>query len=246
MTGITGQTIVQAALQEHNLVGVADAPASGPMADLVLAKLNRLLDRWNADRAMVYSSVFAAYTLTPGHQPHLIGPGLSLPDFAASQRPVSIEGANIIITTTAPNIRTPLTLRDDEWWRTNAVQGIASTIPTDLYYSADWPNGSIYLWPVPQTAYQLELQLRVILANVTLATTINLPPGYQSAIELTLAEDIANSFGQVVTPKLEQLAREARALIMGVNDVTPRIATRDAGMPGGRGGGYNYRTGMNT
>lgn len=246
MTGVTGQTIVNAALQEHNLVGIADAPAGGPMAQFVLEKLNRLIDNWNAERALVYDIGFASYTLTPNHQPHLIGPGLVAPDFAVTQRPVTVDGANLVLTTVTPNIRQPLDLVDDDWWRTNRVQGLTSPMPTALYYSPAWPNGELFLWPVPTTAYQLELQTRTVLATVALATPINLPPGYQDAITLTLAEDIASAFGQVISPKLEQNALRARARIMAVNDGTPRLQTRDAGMPGRRGGGYNYRTGLNT
>jgi len=48
--------------------------------------------------------------------------------------------------------------------------------------------------------------------------TFALPPGYQAALELTLAENLAPSFGQTVARSTERRAREARSLIFGNND----------------------------
>ncbi|MCC6417225.1 MAG: hypothetical protein IT429_03135, partial [Gemmataceae bacterium] len=120
---------------------------------------------------------------------------------------------------------------------------------TDLYYDPTWPNGAIYLWPVPTQAYGLDLRTRVLLDAVTLSSTFSLPPGYQDAITLTLAESLASAYVRPIAASLAQAALAARARIQANNDVTPTLQTQDSGMPGygsGMDSNFNYRTGMLT
>lgn len=209
-----------------------------------LSKLNRILDQWNARRAYVYNISFTSYTLTPNHQPHLIGPGLSSPDFAAAVRPVEIIAANIVMTSVTPNVRVPLSIRDDAWWAANTVQGISTSLPTDLYYSDDWPSGALYLWPIPTTAYKLELFTRGILSSLTANASFSLPPGYEEAITLTLAEALSGPYDKPVTPSLASAAMRARAAIQSLNSDSPRTSFAGTGLPGGtRRGSFNYYSG---
>lgn len=234
------QTLLEEALQE---IGVLGAEETGDPADVsfALRKLNRLLDDWNAIREAVYGELFTSYTLTPNLQPHTIGPNSAT--FTVTQRPVDLLGANLILTNVTPNVRTPITLRDSDWWGDLAVLDLTSSIPTDCYYSPAWPNGAIYLWPIPTAAYHLELQTRVLLNAVTLADTFWLPPGYRNAITLTLAEALAPAFHATLTQGTIQQASQARARIFANNDQTPRLTTLDAGMPGATGQStFNYRS----
>lgn len=210
-------------------------------ADFGLRKLNRLLDRWNADPRTSYVLSLTSFTPTVSHQPHTIGP--SSADWAATQRPMAITGANLILNTVTPAIRIPLNIRDLDWWRDNAVQGIATSMPTDLYYAPDWPNGSVYLWPVPTATYPIELELDGTFNSVVLTDTFWAPFGYRDAITLTLAEECAPAFGQTVSQSTKDSARDARALIFNANLIVPNLWTRDGGVPGGDGGWFDYRTG---
>jgi hypothetical protein len=124
------------------------------------------------------------------------------------------------------------------------ARAVTSATPSDLFYSADWPLGGIYLWPVPTTAYTLELEIETLLAAVALTDTFSLPQGYQRALRLTLAEHLAPPFGQAISPMTAMHAMDARASIFGNNDTIPTLVTRDAGMPGGGGGGFNFRSGF--
>lgn len=207
----------------------------------VLGKINRLLDNWNADRMAVYAEVFTTYVLTASLQPHTIGP--SGQTFTATQRPVAIDGATLILTDVTPNVRNPITIRDADWWRRISVQALTSPIPTDLYYDTAWPNGSIYLWPKPTTAYSIELQTRVVLAALALTDTFTMPPGYRDAVTLTVAEESASGLGVAIPVDVPGRALACRARIFPNNVTVPKIQTRDAGMPGGgEGGSFNYLT----
>jgi len=237
---MTVRDLVTEAAQELGIVAAGETLAAAD-AELFVQRLIWLFDSWNAERAGVYADRLTTHTLTPSLQPHTIGPSGT---FTVSQRPVSIDGANLVLTNVTPNVYVPIAIRDIEWFRELPAPTLEASIPTDLYYEAGWPNGSLYLWPVPTTAYGLELQTRIVLSALTLADTFTMPPGYREAVTLTLAEKCARPFGRPVADDLRIEAMRARGRVFANNDETPRLCTVDAGMPAGGGGStFNYRTG---
>lgn len=233
---MTGLDLVKAAFYDVNILGAGEE-LSPEDFDYGLAKLNRIWDQWNAKRAATYAETFPTFTLTPALSPQTIGPTGAL---VVAQRPVSIEAMNLVVS----GVKTPIDKRDADWFHALAAPAITSAIPTDFYYEPNWPLGKIYLYPVPTAASTVELMIRQVLTAFDKNTTFTLPPGYQEALTLTLAEGLAPAYpGAVVTSKLERDAADARAVIFGNNTQAPRLVTRDAGMPGGGGGAYDYRTG---
>lgn len=236
----TAADVIKNALMEMGAYSQGETPSAEDSA-FALSKLNRLLDSWNAKKLNVYCMNFTSYTITPSLQPHTIGS--SGGTFTVTQRPVKIEAANLILNNVSPSVRVPLEIRDADWWAGNQSQGVSSQIPTDLYYAPAWPLGKIYLWPVPTYAFGLELETWELLTQLASGTTFTMPPGYEDAVTYSLAESLCPAFGKQIDPVLAMQAQKARALIQGLNSNAPRISTRDSGVPGGRGGMYNWRTG---
>lgn len=225
---MTIQDLIADALTELGVLGAGQTP-SGPLGSLGLRRLNRLFDTWNAKRQAVYADTITTHTLTPDLQPHTIGPTGAT--FTVTQRPVRIDAANLVI----GDLRYPIRIRDTAWWMRLTDPTFASERPTVLNYRPGWPNGSLYLWPVPSSAHTLELLSRVILSSVALADTFTMPPGYEAAVMLSLAEDLATPLARPDDGTLTEKARKARATIFANNEETPRICTVDAGMPGSDG-----------
>lgn len=234
---MTGRDIITDAFLELNIIGAGEVLTPEDAA-YGLGKLNRLFDNWNAENGASYCDVFSTFTTTPSLSPQTIGP---LGTFVVTQRPVSIEGASLIIGTA----KTPINLRDQQWYRELSVPSMAGTFPTDLFYEPDWPLGKLYFYPVVSAARTIELQIRTLLAAFTLDTIFSLPPGYQDAVTLTLSEALVAGYpGAESGPELKINASNARARIFGNNIPIPRLRTRDAGMPSSSGcGTYDYRTG---
>lgn len=244
-------TIRQLCTDAAREIGVANGDGSALDASdaaVLLGLLRRLLNAWNANRLAVYATAFPEYTLVPNLSPHTIGP--SGATWTATLRPVSLEGANLILTTSSPNVNTPITVRDAQWWLGQSVPDLTSTFPTDVYYQPDYPNGKLFFWPVPTTAYDVQLMVRVLLdESVDLSDTFELPPGYQQAITLTLAEMAQRPFSRPYDGSLAQDATRARAAIFDNNAVVPRLVTKDAGMTPGSSGNradFNWLTGSIT
>lgn len=219
-------------------LGILDAEQTAQAADaaFVLRKLNRIFDNWNAEGAAAYALVLADHTLTAGLNPHTIGASGT---FTAT-RPEAIDEASIVVN----SIVYRLNLRDAQWWARLSDPTLAGTIPTDLWYRESYPNGSLYLWPVPSAVATLRLLTRTPFASVASVDTFSLPPGYQDALTLTLAEDIAGPYGVALPPLLPVRAGEARARIFRANSRPPRLCTTDVGMGSRRGDTWDYQTGL--
>jgi hypothetical protein len=236
---MTYAELAEDALREIRVLNAVDG-AADPDQDLALVRINRILDNWSADGRAIWAQHISAFVITPSLQPHTIGPTGT---WTLSKRPEFIDRANLIVTNST---RRPLQVRDAEWWMGLPTPTLSGSDPTDLYYEREWPNGSVYLWPVPTTAYQVELLLQEDLSGVTVlpSDTVSLPPGYTDALMLTLAESLAPSFRVQLDPITARRAMEARARAFGNASRIPRLNTRDAGIPGGRrSGSFNYLRG---
>jgi hypothetical protein len=191
-----------------------------------IVKVNRLLDQWNAQRRAVWCDLYTPFVFTPALSPHTIGPSGT---WVVAQRPVTIESLELVIGVA----HTPIVQRDRQWYSALPVTTTTTTMPTDVYYEPDWPNGKLYFWPVPSSASTVVVSIRQILTALTDNGTYTFPPGYQEALTLSLAESLGTAYpGAAVTPELVRRATDARALVFDNNTETRRIATVDAGMPG--------------
>jgi len=246
----------------------ATAPGEQPSADEAqwgLRKLNDLLDTVQALAAWVYGYDWTQYTLVPGLQPHTIGPadgggvGQPVPTFSTGDlpRPVRIDGAAQLQNPGTPTqVRLEINCKHDkDWWQNVQTNLIETNVVTDLYYDPTSPLGSLYFWPVPNTAAIVELQLwQAVQQFEAITDPIGgpggagiWPPGYRNAIKLTLAEMLLPGSQRDANTTLAKAALFARSAVLGNNAKSPRMRTTDTGVPKagrvGTRGDFNWYTG---
>lgn len=225
--------IVTAALREIGVVAMADVP-SGDEMTLGLFLANELSDAWSGDERAEFTSVFFTGTLVPGLQIHTIGTTAIGPTFTTTTaRPSRIIAANLQLTTVSPVVNVPMNIRDDAWWMNQRVQTLSTAIPTDLFYSPDWPYGSLYFWPVPNYPYGVQLEFATPFAQLNQTNPFTLPPSYQQAFRLTLAESMTGPFTVPMPQSLPQRALEARIRCMATNNLPPHLKSDMHYSPGG-------------
>lgn len=164
----------------------------------------------------------------------------------SNQRPEKIVDANIILNNLTPIVKVPLSIRDKDWWIANSIPSVPTSIPTDLFYDPLFPNGQIYLWPLQNVNYGLELEVWTNLAQVVSPTQqFWLPQGYEDAVTYGLAVAMAPSFGRPLDATLAALAVNAKGKIQERNSRMPKLSTRDGGIPRGNRGGtlFNWLNG---
>lgn len=241
MPAVIVNDLIAQSLYELNVVPAGQAPAQ-TQVDFCLTRLNQIFDDWNSERLYVYSDDFPQFTLVPSLAPHTIGPTGT---FVVDERPVSIEGITIILGGANAG-RVTVKKRDKQWFQNQQVPLIEDSVASGFYYNATEPDGEINFYPVPSTAYDVQLWIRSLLSSVEQFDSIDLPQGYRSALMMTLAEQVAGPMRKPWTQDQARQASNARARIQTNNAWTPRIATRDSGMPRStvqRRSTWNWKTG---
>lgn len=246
---MTARDLVTKVFLELNAFAPGD-PIPEDDAQYALDETNALLDEWAARKAYAYNVTFSVFTLVPNLAPHTIGPNNAT--FNVPQRPTRLESAAIILNNQTPNVDQPLNLRDDAWWADERVKNLTTNLPTDLYYSPDFPNGSLNFWPVPNFAYGVRLELWGILSQIaSLQATFSMPPAYLNAIKYSVAERIANPYGaqaveMVSSQTFQKKLSQALKAVQINNQTSPRVASADYGMRGQKGNRptFNYYSGQ--
>lgn len=189
-----------------------------------LVSLNAMLDSWQIERLFVYQIAQGSYTWPASTTSRTIGSSGNFTD----QRPVRIDSAFVMDS-------------NSQWYPLNVLQArteydaiisktTSGTLPRYLFMDPAYPLGVIYLYPVPSVQVTLKLNTwQTLQSFAALTTNLALPPGYQRAIEYSLAEEFGPEFGVAIPSKVEQIARQARAAIQNLN-MPSMVAQLDYGV----------------
>lgn len=239
---VTALSLIKAAMQEIGVLAMGETPSLDDSA-WILEKLQRLIDKYNARETMVYNVNFKVYTMPANTQPVTIGPGAM---FDCNQRPVDIPSISIILQG-GQGVEKLMNNRDQDWWAANTIKNLSSSLSTDFYYSPDWGVGNIYFWPISTAAYQVRVQTRLVLSELTAYTdSFTMPPAYWDLIIFDLADSLCPSFKTPATPDLLRKRAEALKAVQVNNISSPRMQS-DSPSQSVMGQGrpdFNFLTGL--
>jgi hypothetical protein len=234
---MTVANAIQSALRWATVITPGQTPSGSELQEGA-DTLRRMTDLWSTDKGNIFTTRIDLYTLIAGQQKQTIG----LTGDLVGPRPQRIERANILFQGT-PTVRRPMHLLTDAQWANKRFQAV-STIPLELYNDGGNPLSTLYFYPIPDVAYQIELYTWQALSGwVDPGDSLIVPPGYEEMIISNLAVRLALQFGKPVSQELAMLASQAKASIQSLN--TPRLRLRtDPALRGrGRGGLYNWMSG---
>jgi hypothetical protein len=215
----TAQVIVNNALTLLGILEQGGTPSSSDSTD-ALNELNAMWDAWGIDEGLIYAETEISKALTAATAAISIGTGATW----STTKPAKIYRAFI----GSSSNRTELEIVSAARYRSHNDLTAAAATPDELYpdYNEDPTTGfmTLYTWPVQSGTPTLYLDIAVPFTAFVLATTYNLPPGYQDAIQYALAFRLIPRFvgsvpqevAQVVTSlaqKGEARIREANALL---------------------------------
>lgn len=218
-------------------------PIPPNIGEYAVREANRLRAEWNIQSLMIYQQLIQAFSLTarpPAWDAdqtwYTIGPiaADANVDFNTT-RPTRILRANLLINGSAPTgpVRVPLDLYNADQWASVTTPTLGTyPYPTALYDDYADPISKLYLWPYPnQAGNQLEIFSWKQSADFAdLADSFTMPPGYESAFMLTIAERLIVGLKDP-DAKLSSDAAMARSVVKGLNSRSPLINTADSGTP---------------
>lgn len=205
----TGITIITRAMRLVGAIGKGETPDDDEAADGLTA-LNAMLESWSIERLFAYYIVEEQLTLSTA-QTYTMGSGGDL----NTTRPTKIDDSCYV---KLQSIDFPLKLIGKEAWDAIPAKTVNSNVPMWLFADMQNPLVRLNFYPQPTgvgVAYIQSWKQLQQFANLT--DTLALPPGYQRAIEFSLAEEYGPEFGVDVPAQVHQIASKARANIKRLN-----------------------------
>lgn len=197
----TGLTIVTKAMQKCGILTKGQVP-TGDEANDALSALNSMIALWANDSMNIYARTWESFTLTGGTASYTIGTSQTF----NTARPVLIASAYVRNNTTDTNV----SIVADEIYN-QLIQKDTQGIPEILNFDNAFPSATIRLFPVPSAAYTLFLLNEKPLTAFTLAGTVSLPPGWETALIFNLPEHIAGDYDQEVPASVQKIAISSKA-----------------------------------
>lgn len=215
---MTALQLITRALRTIGSLAAGETPTAEE-ADDCLTILNEMVSAWGTQRQTIFVVARNVYPVTNLVQTYTIGPGATWDQ----ARPLWIQDAGII---QLNNSNTPLELPMQIWtvdqWAAESLKQTQSALPMALYYDYGFSTtgrGTVSLWPVPSVGtLNIALYTPTALTQfANLATPYTFPPGYDRALRLQLAVELAPEFGRPIDPTLAALAEDAFADIKRAN-----------------------------
>jgi hypothetical protein len=179
-----------------------------------------------------------------GGGPYTIGPG---GDFN-TERPAALYGAGLLLQQTtgaASRVEIPRTVYTVGGYNAIQIKDLPNQLFTGVYYQPTFSAGlgTIFLWPVPNTAINSLVLYRLdqLAPFASLTASYDLPPGYEEMFEYNLARRLAGPFQRKMTQENSDIARESLAFVKRANRKIVDLAI-DPALTKDRRGWYNIET----
>ena len=230
---MTAQEIIEASFQELGIL-VSGGFLSTDDLTWALGKLNRMLNSFSADGLNLHYRVEESFPLVSGTPSYTIGSGATFDTI----RPITIEQAWI----RDSDYDYPMGVRPAaEYW--DLSEKTTENRPLKLYYDPTYPNGTIYLYFTPDSAYTMHIvSQKPLITYASANTEVVLPGEYEDALVLNLAIRMASRYGKATSGELQLSAKEALGNMRGLN-LSGQMKGVDLDLPGTRRGTYNIDSG---
>lgn len=216
----TAVDLITLALKDIGALGIGQSISADDTAD-ALATLNMMLGQWASERLSVYHLVDTAHQAN-GSVSYTIGLG---GDFNVA-RPIKINAAYARLQSSgagsAVDYRISMIDAREDYARISLKT--LNSFPEYAFYDSAFPLGNLFLYPVPNSSYELHIVTMDTLPQFAApAAVVNLPAPYMAAIRYNLACYLAPSYQLDPTRALVQLAMNAKRVVKRMNVQIPQL-----------------------
>jgi len=200
----------------YTLLGVKAAgdALSADDTQYALGVLNGLLDSWNTQRLFIITVQEAVANVSGATA--TVGAGGTF----NTNRPVDVENGAF---SRVNGIDYSIDWIDRVTYERLTLKSVTSSFPQYAYFDRNTPTATVYFYPVPSATVEIHLPLQVQLSQFAdLTTNYTFAPGYQRALEYSLAEELAPGI-RGIDPLIVRLAANARRAIRRTNVDVPQM-----------------------
>ena len=228
--------IINGALRLIGVLAEGETP-SGDMSTDALSAMNQMIESWSTERLSVFTTIDQQFTWPANERTRTLGPTGQL----VGVRPVLLDPATYFI---ANDLSFGVTIINVEQYNSIAQKTNTSTYPQLLYIDAEYPDASVYLYPVPTESLEFHFVSAQVLAEpAVLATTLSFPPGYLRAFRFNLAVELATEFGVEPPNNVSRIAMASKRDLKRINNPN-NIMSFPPALVGNWGNDYNVFTGL--
>jgi hypothetical protein len=227
---ITARDLISLALKQAGILGVGQTALAEDINDC-FQLLSQMISQWQVRRWMVPALIDIS-AIGNDQKSNPLGPGQY---WNVGVRPNDVKGGYIVQLNTG---NTPISLQlrkifsYEEYIRI-AVKGLNS-LPDHFFYDNQWPYGNVFIWPIPNSTYEVHLLVEAPLnfplaitnppsAGTGLDTPFTLPAEYQEAVFYNLSLRISAMYQFPATDDTKQLAKTSLNTIVVANTQVPKM-----------------------
>lgn len=167
--------------------------------------LNLMLDSWAGRRVSARALTEIVQNLTTNQRSYTIGTSGS--PYFNTTRPMAIENAGCEYVNNS--LILPVDIISVDQYENFGDRLILHGPVRKLFYDPTMPNGTIYLYPIPDQVYKLHMRMVVGLQEMAaLDTLFTMEPTYMEAIKYNLAIRLAPEYGRPVDPDIKDMAKQ--------------------------------------
>ncbi|MCU1301964.1 MAG: hypothetical protein JWQ87_2248 [Candidatus Sulfotelmatobacter sp.] len=207
--------LIKGAMRNLNIYATGEEPSADEAQD-ALVILNQMIDTWNGEGLMIFTTVITDFPLTSSKQIYTLGTG---GDFNIA-RPAEIDRASIVILSNPQQpLEYPIPVYSTQDWQEKVpIKNVPGNLPLLIYDDGGFPLRTLTFWPVASdsTLFRLYSWQQLTQFN-DLQQVASYPPGYMEALRYNLAIRLAPEFQKSVPPETAVLAMNAMAKIKTSN-----------------------------
>ena len=230
----TTKQLIDGALRTIGVLASGEQAKPSEAQD-ALQYAKQMLDSWSNEGLLVPALTHESFTLS-SKRTYTIGPG---GDFD-TVRPTTIENVRI---RDAGNLETPVSIASLNLWANISLKDTVVNTPDYVYYEPEYPLGRLEFSCIPTAGYTLKLvTTKPITELPALTESVQFPPGYEKAIRLGLAIELAPEYGVDVSQAVAAGYRQALMVLKRTNSKT-RMGTVEVDSGLIRENGYDINHG---
>jgi hypothetical protein len=214
--GQTPLDFIRQAMLAIGVLGSGEVPTADESSDALLMA-NLMIDTWNADGFMIFTTRIDDFALSGAKQIYTLGAG---GDFDMD-RPAEISGASIVLLSNpAQPLEYPIPVYTTQDWQEKVpIKNSPGNIPLLVYDDGGFPLRTLTFWPFASDNTKFRCYSWQQLSKFAdLVTAYSFPPGYAEMFVWNLAVRLAPQFGAAVS---QEVATMALMTLAGVKSSNP-------------------------
>lgn len=208
----TASDQINRALRLLGVLAEGETPSAETSQDALIA-LNQMIDSWSTERLSVYYTQDQVFNWPSGEIKRTLGP---TGDFVGN-RPVMLDDATYY--RSPGGVSYGVNFINQDQYNSIAVKTATSTLPQVIFVNETHPDIEMLIYPVPTQVLEWHfISVQELTQPASLATQLEIPPGYLRAFTYNLAMEIAPEFGVEPSGQVQRIAMVSKRTLKRINN----------------------------